>query len=157
MFSRKLLCAFLVLAVLAAGCASIIHGTTQEIGITSIPIDAEVTVDGGTVGRTPVIADLSRKNQHFVTIELDGYMPYETTITKSASGWVWGNIVFGGLIGLAVDAISGGFYKLSPEQIEAELKEQLSFSPECDEGLIILAVLDPDPNWERIGTLSRSE
>ena len=114
MFSRKLLCAFLVLAVLAAGCASIIHGTTQEIGITSIPIDAEVTVDGGTVGRTPVIADLSRKNQHFVTIELDGYMPYETTITKSASGWVWGNIVFGGLIGLAVDAISGGFYTLSP-------------------------------------------
>ena len=157
MLSRKLLCALLAIAVLAASCATIIHGTTQEIGISSVPADAQVTVDGRTVGNTPVIADLSRKNQHLVTIELDGYMPYETTIMKSASGWVWGNLVFGGLIGLAVDAISGGFYKLSPEQVEAELRQQLSACPECEEGLVILAVLEPNPDWERIGALQRRE
>jgi hypothetical protein len=34
---------------------------------------------------------------------------------------VWGNIVFGGIIGLAVDAITGGLYKLAPEQVSAQL------------------------------------
>ncbi len=157
MCSRRLLCAFLVLAVLVAGCASIMHGTTQSIGISSVPTDAEVSINGASLGRTPVIADLSRKDQHIVTIQLEGYLPYETTITKSVSGWVWGNIIFGGVIGLAVDAITGGLYKLSPEQIEAELEEQLSDCPGCDEGLFIVAVLDPDPSWERIGTLQHRE
>ena len=157
MRSRKLLCAFLALAVLVAGCCSIIHGTSQSIGISSVPTDAEVSINGTSFGRTPVIADLSRKEQHIVTIQLGGYLPYETTITKSVSGWVWGNIIFGGVIGLAVDAITGGLYKLSPEQIEAGLTEQFSGSPECDEGLFIVAVLELDPGWERIGTLQRRE
>ena len=116
-----------------------------------------MTVNGVELGQTPVIAELSRKEQHFVTIELDGYMPYETTLTKSVSGWVWGNILFGGLIGLAVDAISGGLYNLTPEQIEAELKAQLSDCTQCDDGLVIVAVLHPDPSWEKIGTLQRRE
>lgn len=43
---------------------------------------------------------------------MDGYLPDETTLTKKVSGWVRGNLVFGGLIGLAVDAISGGMAQL---------------------------------------------
>ena len=156
MRTRTLLCSMLVVALLLAGCATIMHGTKQSIGISSVPTDAQVTVDGVQLGRTPVIADLSRKEMHFVTIELDGYLPYDTTLTKSVSGWVWGNIVFGGVIGLAVDAISGGLYNLTPEQIEAELREQLSDCPGCEEGLFIVAVLHPDPDWQKIGTLQPS-
>jgi hypothetical protein len=148
-----LLCAVLVAAAVAVGCASIMHGGTQSVGISSVPTDAQVTVNGVDLGHTPVIAELSRKEQHFVTIRLDGYMPYETTLTKTVSGWVWGNIVFGGLIGLAVDAISGGLYNLTPDQIAAELKEQHSGCPQCDEGIVIVAVLRADPDWQRIGTL----
>ena len=150
---RTLVALVLALAMMAAGCASIMHGTKQSVGISSVPTDAQVTVDGVELGRTPVIGELSRKEQHFVTIELDGYMPYETTLTKNVSGWVWGNIIFGGVIGLAVDAITGGLYNLTPEQIEAELREQLSEGVEFDDGLFVVAVLTPDPSWERIGTL----
>ncbi len=88
-----------------AGCASIMHGTTQQIGIGSNPSGAKVTVGGQSFGTTPTIADLKRGDNHIVKIELDGYLPFETTLTKKVSGWVWGNIVFGGLICISFDLI----------------------------------------------------
>lgn len=153
MRSSRLLCGLSAMALMAAGCATLMQGTTQSISISSVPTDAEVIIDGMQFGRTPVIADLSRKDQHIVTIVLDGYEPYGTSLTKTMSGWAWGNIAFGLFIGLAVDAISGGLYNLSPEQIEAELEAQVSDCPGSEEGLFIIAVLSADPDWERIGTL----
>jgi len=142
-----------ILAVAACAtlvaCASIVNGTTQDIGISSQPGGATVTVNGVVLGQTPLIADLKRKNEHFVTIELEGFEPYELTITKSASGWVFGNILFGGLIGLAVDAISGGLYKLSPESINAEM---ITATTE-GEGVFITVVLAPEPGWIKIGEM----
>jgi len=135
------------------GCATIMHGTSQEIGIQSRPTGATVTIDNKDFGKTPVIAKLSRKDNHTVHLTLDGYQPFDATITRSTSGWVWGNIVFGGLIGLAVDAISGGIYKLSPEQVEAELASKGMGTSMQGSDIIITVVLDPDPSWEKVGNL----
>jgi hypothetical protein len=136
-------------------CASIMHGTHQDVGISSNPTGAQVAVDGHPTGTTPVIANLSRKDNHIVRIDLAGYKPYETALTRSVSGWVWGNIVFGGLIGLAVDAISGGLYKLTPEQISATLLSgQASAVPSRDR-LYLVVVLEPKEGWQRIGQLER--
>jgi hypothetical protein len=85
------------------------QGTKQQIGISSNPSGANVIIDGKNFGNTPLTAELSRKDNHIVKIELDGFLPYETTLTKKVSGWVAGNIIFGGLIGLAIDAISALF------------------------------------------------
>ena len=87
---------------------------------------------------------------------MDGYLPFDATITRSTSGWVWGNIVFGGLIGLAVDAISGGLYKLKPEQVEAELASQGMGSRLQGSDIIITVVLEPNPDWEKVGNLTPS-
>lgn len=140
--------------VLLAGCATIIHGTTQKVGISSNPSGANVTVDNKPLGSTPVFADLSRKDEHIVSITLPGYQKADLTITKSTSGWVWGNVLFGGLIGLAVDAISGGLYNLSPEQLNAELRKADGVVSQSD-GVYIVAVLVPDPLWTKVGTLDR--
>lgn len=86
---------------------------------------------------------------------MDGFMPYETNVTRKVSGRVWGNIVFGGLIGLAVDAITDGLYELSPEQISATLGKQTGAAPAKPESLNIFVVLTPDPAWRKIGLLSR--
>src|SRR5690606_24180125 len=112
---------FLLLLVIGmgglfTGCATIIHGSKQAVGISSNPANAVVTINGQQFGRTPVTATLSRKDHHRVTIELDGFMPYDIQLTRKVDGWIVGNIVFGGLIGLAVDAITGGMYKLTPDQ-----------------------------------------
>ena len=69
------------------------------------------------------------------------------------SGWVVGNILFGGLIGLAIDAISGGMYKLSPAQVSAQLATAEMSQALSDDGLYIFVVLSPEPTWELIDNL----
>ena len=136
-----------------ASCASIIHGTHQEVGITSVPIGAAVTIDNVQSGKTPFVATLTRKDSHFVRISLPGYQPFGLTLTSSVSGWVWGNIVFGGLIGLAVDAIDGGMYKLTPEQLSATLSSgQASLSKRAD-GIYLVVVLKPQSDWVKVAQL----
>jgi hypothetical protein len=143
-----------VAAVATVGCASIMHGTSQKVGISSSPTGATVTVDNKPLGNTPLFADLKRGEEHVVTIEMAGYEKSQLTVTKSVSGWVWGNIVFGGLIGLAVDAISGGLYNLSPEQLHAELRKNGANVSSSKDGIIVVAVLRPDPAWQKIGSLA---
>ena len=143
----------LCFAFLLSSCATIMHGTTEEVSINSNPSGADVIIDGSTAGQTPLIKDLKRKNLHLVRIELEGYSPYELRLTRKVSGWVWGNIVFGGLVDLAVDAITGGLYKLDPTVITAELRSAGSASLLQDDQLVILVVLDPDPTWTKIGEL----
>ncbi len=137
-----------------SGCASIMNGTRQAVGISSSPTAAAVTVNGAPYGKTPVVAELPRKDNHVVRIELEGYQPFEATLTRSVSGWVWGNIAFGGLIGLAVDAISGGLYKLTPEQVTGRLTRAVAQVPVEGGSLYLAVVLEPDLAWERIASLA---
>ncbi len=145
------------LVLFLIGCATIMHGTKQEVGISSVPSSAKVVIDNRTFGNTPLVANLSRRKNHTVKILLDGYLPYELVLTQKVSGWIWGNIVFGvfgGLIGLVVDVVSGGIYKVTPEQIKAELKESgVNISLEKDR-LYVAFVLTPNPEWEKVGQLT---
>jgi len=136
-----------------AGCCTIMQGASQDVGISSTPTAASVTIDNAERGKTPMVATLRRKDNHVVKIELPGYLPYETTITRSTSGWVWGNIVFGGLIGLAVDAISGGLYKLKPDQVAGVLSKQNAEIRKIDDIIYVIVTLNPDPAWEKVGDL----
>ena len=139
------------LAVLA--CASIMHGKSQEVSIASTPSGATVTVDNEALGTTPVVAKLKRKDKHVIAVKMDGYQPFELTTTRSTSGWVWGNILFGGLIGLAVDLGTGGAYKVNPAQISAQLTQAHASATFEDGMLYVVLVRTPDPSWEKIGQL----
>lgn len=144
------------LAFLGA-CGTIMHGGNQDIGISSSPSGAQVTVDNGPVAKTPYVANLSRKQNHIVHISADGYAPADLTLTNSVSGWVWGNLVFGGLVGLAVDAVTGGLYNLTPAQLETTLATQRTgavVAPSKD-GIYIVLVRHADPAWTKVGQLRR--
>ncbi len=145
---------FVIGCIAAGGCASIIHGTHQDVGISSSPTNASVKIDGVAAGNTPISVKLKRKENHVVSIELPGYQPYETTFTRGVSGWVWGNIAIGGLIGLAIDAIDGGMYKLTPEQIHAEIRAQNASVTQMGGALVVAVVLRPDPSWQKVGQLT---
>jgi hypothetical protein len=149
---RKLAVTALALLSLSA-CATIMHGTSQDVGLSSSPSAAKVTVDNVPLGNTPLITKLSRKDNHIVKFEMDGYAPFEATMTRGVSGWVWGNLVFGGLIGLAVDAVSGGLYKVSPDQLQATLSKQ--GASVTRDGLYVLVVMQPDPTWQKVAQLER--
>ncbi|MDX1531125.1 MAG: PEGA domain-containing protein [Rhodothermales bacterium] len=141
----------LALVLPLANCASIVHGGEQEVSITSTPTNAAVVVDGMEAGRTPVVLDLERGDKHVVELRLEGYEPYQIQLDKEVDGWVWGNIVFGGLIGLAIDAGTGAMYKLTPDEIDADLVS----SATAEAGQLRLAVvMTPQPGWERVGQLT---
>ncbi len=146
-------CAITVLSL--SGCATIMHGTHQDVGISSMPTGASVSIDDETQGVTPVVAKIKRKGNHVVKIQMTGYLPFETTLTHSVSGWVWGNVAFGGLIGLAVDAISGGIYKLTPEQVSGSLQSGRASTLKQAGGLYVVAVLEPQPDWVKVAQLQR--
>jgi hypothetical protein len=148
--------ATLLLGTIAlAACASIMHGTKQDVGISSSPTGAKVTVDNQSGAATPYIATLSRKDNHIVKIEMDGYAPAELTLTKSVSGWVWGNIVFGGIIGLAVDAMTGGLYNLYPAQLQATLAKQGASLAPTGTGIYVVLVKEHKAEWIKVGQLQR--
>ncbi len=136
-------------------CGTIINSTTQSVSINSNPSGATISINGQNRGTTPAVIELKRKDAHVVRIELQGYNPYELALTRSVSGWVWGNIVFGGLIGLVIDASTGGMYMLKPEQITADMKTMASATNDSSQ-LMITVVLDADPSWEKVGQLTAS-
>lgn len=141
--------------VMLTGCGTIMNGTSQKVGFSSTPSSATVTVDGKVLGNTPLTDNISRKDVHTVKIELAGYYPYEMTLTKKTTSWVWGNIIFGGLIGLGVDAVSGGLYELTPEQVSADLKKKgVAATGKDDKSLYVSVTLQPDPSWKKIGELT---
>ena len=105
------------------GCATIMHGgSDQTVGISSTPSGATVIVDNTERGVTPLSIDLKRSEPHTFKFQMEGYKEASATTSKEVSGWVWGNIVFGGLIGLVVDFASGGVYRIAPENVHAVLQ-----------------------------------
>lgn len=145
-----------IAVLFTSGCATIINGSKQEISISSTPAAAKVIIDGSEAGVTPLITKLTRKDTHLVKITLDGYLPYETAFTRKVDGWIAGNILFGGLIGLAIDAITGGMYKLRPDQINAVLRNGNASFLQKKNDLYCIIVLKADPDWQKVGQLTSS-
>lgn len=136
-----------------SSCATFINGTRQAVGITSCPGNANVWLDRAYVGNTPLIVEMTRKDTHYVMIQLEGYEPYEIMFSRKVSGWVLGNIVFGGFIGLAIDAISGGIYVLTPDQVQVQLQcNNVMYSKKSKQSCVAV-VLTPDPSWQKVGNL----
>jgi hypothetical protein len=120
-------------ALAASGCASIVHGGNRSITINTNPVGAKASitkVGGGTVvvQNTPCTVSLDPKRGYFkgqayvLKLELEGYKPTEIELRPALSGWYFGNILFGGLIGMiAVDPVTGSMWNIEPGKIEQSL------------------------------------
>src|SRR5712692_5485518 len=70
---------------------------------------------------TPATLALARDQSHSFIFKKEGYQDDSFVITSSTSGWVWGNILLGGLVGGVVDFASGGARKLSQDSVHVTL------------------------------------
>jgi len=126
-----LACAVATLA--SSGCATIVAKSSQEITITSVPEGAAIRINnksGAAVhsGSTPLTVTLKKGRGYFkaeqYTIHLakDGYQARDITVAGEVNGWYFGNVIFGGLIGLlAVDPATGAMYTLRPKEVTTTL------------------------------------
>jgi hypothetical protein len=112
-----MVCCWVGLAAVASGCASIVEGTDQSVTVQTSPSGAscELKRDGqviGVVNPTPgtVTVDKS-KDDISVICKKDGYQDASGAFSSDFQGMTFGNILFGGLIGVAVDASSGAMHE----------------------------------------------
>jgi hypothetical protein len=123
----------LIAAAALSGCATIVHSGPRSIPVESTPAGAKVSVYDREntlvmTNTTPFVASLDSKYGYFkgqtyrLVFEMPGYSPAEIKVDASLSGWYFGNLLFGGLIGmLIVDPLTGAMYNLTPEKIEQHL------------------------------------
>jgi hypothetical protein len=109
------------------GCASIVSKSKWPVSFKSDPPGAQVTVtdeSGKNVrhGVTPTTMKLASGGGYFraqnyqVDMKLDGYKEDKGVIQTDLNGWYFGNVVFGGLVGLlAVDPATGAMWSLPNE------------------------------------------
>ncbi len=108
---------------LFTSCASIINGTRQKVTVTSDPEGA--TVSNGEISMvTPATFDLKRKRDYIFSISKPGYKTESAKLERVFSGAVAGNIICGGPIGWGVDALTGGQWRLVPENLHVTLRPQ---------------------------------
>jgi hypothetical protein len=118
--SRGLL--ILSLLVVLNGCATIMHGTMQDIGVTTEPAGANLLVDGEQHYKSPALIAMKRKDDHTVEISQEGYKKEVVEIKGNLSWAVAGDILAGGAIGYGIDAITGAQRRLEPEKVEVRLR-----------------------------------
>ena len=142
-----------LIALGLAACASIMSGTGQKLKIASEPAGASVLVDGASVGKTPVVTKLSRNEAHTIAVRLDGYQPFELRTHRHLNGWLIGNVVFGGPLGLAIDIVDGAAYKLTPKEVAAQLARTGANARVEDGTLYVFLTPEAHSTWQKIGQL----
>ncbi|UCB51886.1 MAG: PEGA domain-containing protein [Candidatus Zixiibacteriota bacterium] len=147
---RSVLSVVLVVGLLSTflTCATIMHGTKQDVSISSSPDQAEVEVmtAGGVVvftGNTPVTTKLQRKHEYDVFINLAGYQEAKVHISKEFDSIYLGNILCGGIIGMIIDAANGAMNKLEPDVISVTLVTAL-LDEQTRETYAVFRALDSD-------------
>ena len=116
---KKVLCLLMLLSV--SGCASIIHGNTEQIGFTSDPTGATLQVASYKT-TTPAFILLPRRGKNTARFTKEGYEPAEVQIKEGMSLWfLLGNLGFGGIPGWIIDSINGSVGDLSPDNVHVNL------------------------------------
>ena len=121
-------------ASLAGGCASIVSGTSQVVSVethqSSTPVpgaSCEMVNSKGTYHvTTPGTITINRAYGDLsVNCTKEGMPDGVATVISSTKGMVFGNALFGGLIGVAVDTGSGAAYDY-PEVIRILMGESIA-------------------------------
>jgi TolA-binding protein len=116
---KKLLVLVIALFLLS-GCASIMSGRSQKITVQADPPDARITIDGA-VHHSPCQPEVNRMAKHNIVVEKPGYKPCQFTPGRTMNGWVLGNILLGGIIGIIVDLATGSVASISDDEVRMVL------------------------------------
>jgi hypothetical protein len=113
------------LAAACGGCASVTRGTTDQVQILSEPVGAEVRTSMGHTCVTPCTLQFNRKDEFTVTASKPGYhtseMPVSTRVAGAGVAGLAGNVLLGGVIGMAVDASTGATLEHYPNPVMLNL------------------------------------
>lgn len=106
----------------ASGCATAFRGTREVVLIESEPAGADVHVTNGMRCTTPCALELSRRHGYGLEFLKSGYrkqaVALRSAVTPGGAAGMASNIT---LIGIPVDAFSGGMRSLAPNPVHVVL------------------------------------
>lgn len=115
---RNLTLAFMIIVL--AGCSTLTQGTDQLITVMTPGVDGAKCNMTSVSGKnwfvvTPGSVSVDKsKDDISVTCKKDGYRDGAAVLTSDFENMSFGNIIFGGIIGVGVDAASGAINKYPP-------------------------------------------
>lgn len=135
-----------VLGTMLAGCATVVSGTTQTIGVNTDPegADCQFTRKGVLVGRvnpTPGTIQVATDYESVAVLcHKEGFDDITGVIGSEFQAMTLGNILLGGVIGVVVDAASGAMRKypevvtftLTPKMFDSEATRDKFFADTRD-------------------------
>lgn len=124
--------------LLLTGCASIVSKSSWPITINSFPSEAKISIKDKKgieiyTGNTPATLKLKSgagffsKARYQVTFEKVGYDKKVVRVEFKLNGWYFGNIIFGGPLGLLIiDPATGAMFKLETEYLNETLAKSVA-------------------------------
>jgi len=113
----------LVAALTTGACATVTRGNSEDVRFTSEPSGATVTTSMGTSCVTPCKMDIKRKQSFFAAFRHGAETRQIKVMPKTSGEGVAagaGNILAGGLVGIAVDAGTGANLDHMPNPVHAD-------------------------------------
>lgn len=149
-------------ALLSSSCASIVSHSRWPVAVSSTPIGATVSIvnrRGSEVysGVTPAAVSLKSGSSFFsrekytLKFTMPGYETKTTMLEADINGWYFGNLVFGGFIGLLiVDPATGAMYRISQQSVSVALSQAQGFNvPNADPNGLKIVSIDQIPDNQR--------
>ncbi|SHK19686.1 hypothetical protein SAMN05444159_2675 [Bradyrhizobium lablabi] len=126
--------AIILLALLVTGCATITKGTTQTVAVDTPGVPGAVctiqTQNGPQMVSTPGTVVLSKGSAPLpIQCTKECYAMGSSIIPSGTETMAAGNVVFGGVIGLGVDAASGAMNKYPDIVTVAMMPDQTCQQP----------------------------
>lgn len=106
--------------VLMSGCSTLTKGTSQTVTVNTDPPGAVCNLSRdaqplAVINPTPGSASISKSSKPVsVLCTKASFMDASGTMSSEFQAMTFGNIIFGGLIGIAVDAASGATHEYPP-------------------------------------------
>ena len=139
---RRIACCLMSsLAVVVTGCATLTKGTSQTVTVNTDPTGATCTMTRddkpvAVVSLTPGSIPVEKANGSIAILcKKQGYLDAVGQLASEFQPMTFGNILFGGLVGVVVDAASGAMHRypetvtitLIPEEFESDQERDAFF------------------------------
>lgn len=106
-------------AALLSSCALIFKGENSKVNFNTKPNGAQVFVNGVSYGTTPVSVELKSDQQYTVELKYKGQTHSVVLQNNIGALWVVLDVVTG-LVPVIIDAATGSWYQLQPNQVYYE-------------------------------------
>lgn len=117
----------LIVAMVLPGCASMVSGSTSKTSIETDPAGANCEFYGHHYthrGVAPLSVSLPAKAAPITIIcAAEGYERSTVYLDTEADGWIFGNLLLGGAIGIMVDGASGAG-QMYPDRVSLALQPE---------------------------------